>query len=142
VIPELGINDWREMARFSQKQRELVLKISGFHEQAWGSRGVYVGHDLPAKEWAEALDLALASFPQHPFILQRFEKSKLLEASYFDFEANEVKTFPGRVRLCPYYFVVGESAKLGGILATICPANKKILHGMPDAVLAPCRVAA
>ena len=36
VIPELGIHDWREMARFSQKQRELVLKISGFSEHAWG----------------------------------------------------------------------------------------------------------
>ena len=138
VIPELGINDWREMAKFSQKQRELVLKISGFHEHAWGSRGVYVGHDLPAREWTEAIERALASFPEHPFILQRFEKSKLVEASYFDFEANEVRTFPGRVRLCPYYFVVGDTAKLGGILATIVPANKKIIHGMTEAVLAPC----
>jgi len=140
VIPELNINDWREMAKFSQKQRELVLKISGFHEHAWGSRGVYVGHDLPAKEWAEAIDGALASFPDHPFILQRFEKSKLIEAAYFDFEVSEVETFPGRVRLCPYYFVVGEDAKLGGVLATIVPANKKIIHGMTEAVLAPCRL--
>ena len=139
VIAGLGINDWREMAKFSQKQRELVLKISGFHEHAWGSRGVYVGHDLPAKEWSEAIERALSSFPEHPFILQRFEKSKLIEASYFDFEAEEVRTFPGRVRLCPYYFVVGDDAKLGGVLATICPANKKIIHGMPEAVLAPCR---
>ena len=141
VIPGLGINDWREMGRFSQKQRELVLKISGFHEHAWGSRGVYVGHDLPATEWVEAIDQAMASFPQHPFILQQFEKSKLIESSYFDFEVNEVRTFLGRVRLCPYYFVIGDSAKLGGILATICLANKKIIHGMPDAVLAPCRLA-
>ena len=142
VVAGLDINDWREMARFSQKQRELVLKISGFHEHAWGSRGVYVGHDLPAKEWAEAIERALASYPQHPFILQRFEKSRLIEASYFDFGANEVRTFQGRVRLCPYYFVIGDAAKLGGVLATICRADKKILHGMPDAVLAPCRVAA
>jgi hypothetical protein len=141
VIAGLGINDWREMARFSQKQRELVLKISGFHEHAWGSRGVYVGHDLPASEWAAAIERALASFPEHPFILQRFERSKLVEARYFDFAANEVRTFPARVRLCPYYFVAGDAVKLGGVLATICPANKKILHGMPEAVLAPCRVA-
>jgi hypothetical protein len=140
VVAGLDINDWREMAKFSQKQRELVLKISGFHEHAWGSRGVYVGHDLPAKEWAEAIETALKSFPEHPFILQRFERSKLIESSYLDFEANEVRTFPGRVRLCPYYFVIGDGAKLGGILATICPANKKIIHGMPDAVLAPCRL--
>ncbi|MGD1018787.1 MAG: hypothetical protein ABSA12_05650 [Verrucomicrobiia bacterium] len=140
VIPELGIHDWRDMAKFSQKQRELVLKISGFSDRAWGSRGVYVGHDLPAGEWAEAIDQALSGFATHPFILQRFENSKLFEARYVDFETNEVRPFNARVRLCPYYFVVGDDAKLGGILATICPADKKILHGMPDAVMAPCRV--
>jgi len=139
VIPGLGIHDWREMAKFSQKKRELVLKISGFHEQAWGSRGVYVGHDLSSGRWAEVIERALASFPQHPFILQRFEKSRLVDAQCFDFEANAVRTFKGRVRLCPYYFVVNDTAKLGGILATICPADKKLLHGMSDAVLSPCR---
>jgi hypothetical protein len=48
------------------------------------------------------------------------------------------------VRLCPYYFVVGDGdaarARLGGVLATVCPADKKIIHGMQDAVLAPCCV--
>jgi hypothetical protein len=139
VIPELNIHDWRDMAKFSQKQRELVLKISGFSDRAWGSRGVYVGHDVPAGEWAEAIELALKDFTAHPFILQRFEKSRLFEAEYFDFEGHETRSFPARVRLCPFYFVVGDDAKLGGILATICPANKKIIHGMPDAVMAPCR---
>ena len=139
AIPGLGIHDWREMARFSQKKRKLVLKISGFHEQAWGSRGVYVGHDLSSGRWAEAIERALASFPQHPFILQRFEKSRLVDAQYFDFEVNAVQMFKGRVRLCPYYFVVNDTTNLGGILATICPADKKLLHGMPDAILAPCR---
>ena len=141
MIPELGINDWRALARFSQKQRELVLKISGFHEHAWGARGVYVGHDLPAGEWAAAVERALASFPVNPFILQRFEKSKLVEARFFDFAADAVREFKGRVRLCPYYFVADNAVKLGGVLATICPADKKLLHGMTDAVLAPCCVA-
>ncbi len=140
VIPELKIHDWRDMAKFSQKQRELVLKISGFSDRAWGSRGVYVGHDLPSTEWAQAIEQALGGFANHPFILQRFEKSKLFDAQYVDFESNETRPFSARVRLCPYYFVVGDDAKLGGILATVCPANKKILHGMPDAVMAPCRV--
>jgi len=26
------------------------------------------------------------------------------------------------------------------VLATICPADKKIIHGMKDAILAPCAV--
>ena len=34
----------------------------------------------------------------------------------------------------------GDAARpqLGGILATIVPADKKIVHGMSDAILAPC----
>ena len=48
----------------------------------------------------------------------------------------------GRARLCPYYFVSGEGdaarPQLGGVLATICPPDKKIIHGMTDAILAPC----
>jgi hypothetical protein len=50
----------------------------------------------------------------------------------------------GRARLCPYYFVHGdgEAARphLGGVLATIVPADKKIVHGMSEAILAPCSV--
>ncbi len=138
VIPELGINDWREMAKFSQKQRELVLKMSGFHEQAWGGRSVSVGQDLSAGEWAAAIERAVTSFSSNPFILQRFGKSRLVPARWFDFEANEVREFKGRVRLCPYYFVDGKETKLGGVLATICPSDKKLLHGMSEAVLAPC----
>ena len=50
----------------------------------------------------------------------------------------------GRARLCPYYFVSGDGdnlrSALGGVLATIVPADKKIVHGMTDAILAPCAV--
>jgi hypothetical protein len=45
-----------------------------------------------------------------------------------------------RVRLCPFYFVIDGKAELRGALATICPADKKLLHGMRDAVLAPTAV--
>jgi hypothetical protein len=47
----------------------------------------------------------------------------------------------GRVRLCPYYFVTEGRVALRGALATIVPADKKLLHGMRDAILAPTRVA-
>ena len=36
--------------------------------------------------------------------------------------------------------VNAEARALGGVLATICPADKKIIHGMKDAILAPCAV--
>ena len=45
-----------------------------------------------------------------------------------------------RVRLCPYYFIPQgtEQVHLAGVLATVCPADKKILHGMKDAIMLPC----
>jgi hypothetical protein len=36
--PQLGIHDWSELAQFTPVQRELVIKVSGFSEKAWGSR--------------------------------------------------------------------------------------------------------
>ena len=91
---------------------------------------------------ADAVDKAIAAFGRSPYILQRYHKPRLVESSYFDFATNQLVPMPGRVRLCPYYFVTGENdsarAQLGGVLATICPADKKIIHGMKDAILAPC----
>jgi hypothetical protein len=69
-------------------------------------------------------------------VLQRFHKGKLIRQSYFDRDRDEIREYDGRVRLCPYYFVTGEeSVVLGGILATIAPADKKLIHGMTDAVM-------
>jgi len=142
AYPELHVTDWQQLKGLTQRQRDLVLKISGFSDRAWGSRGVYVGSDLPTEEWSRAVDLALDNFSSSPFVLQRYHKPKLIEAHYFDFQDNQLKRMPGRVRLCPYYFVHGEGSAarphLGGVLATICPADKKIIHGMKDAILAPC----
>ena len=57
---------------------------------------------------------------------------------------NELVPMKGRARLCPYYFVSGDGdnlrSELGGVLATAVPAEKKIVHGMADAILAPCSV--
>jgi len=103
---------------------------------------VYLGNDLSQADWAAAVDEAIAHFGQSPRVLQRYRKPTLVEAQWFDFERNELTSMRGRVRLCPYYFVSGDAdaarAELGGVLATICPADKKIIHGMKDAIFAPC----
>jgi hypothetical protein len=144
AFPELNLTDWRQLKDLSQKQRELILKISGFSEKAWGARGVYLGSDLSHAEWSEAVDHAIASFERSPYVLQRYHWPRLVEAAWFDFERNQLVPMPGRVRLCPYYFVIGEGdaarPQLGGVLATITPADKKIIHGMTEAILAPCMV--
>lgn len=134
------LQDWSELLDASQKERELIVKISGFDEKAWGSRGVVFGQDVSGDEWKSALDPAIAAFPEHPHILQVFHRGKQTPVEYHDFARNELRSMQGRARLCPYYFIVGDEPRLAGVLATVCPADKKILHGMPDAIMAPCAV--
>ena len=141
VLPWLNIQSWDELKSFSQKERDFVLKVSGFSPEGWGSRGVTVAADVSQPEWSAAIDRAIADFPHHPQVLMRFAHSRIIEHPYFDPATGEVRTMRGRVRLCPYYFVAGGETKLGGILATIVPADKKLIHGMRDAILVPVAVA-
>ena len=143
-IPELNLTDWSQLKTLSQKERNLIVKISGFSESAWGARSVHLGSDLSVGDWSAAVDLALRSFDTSPFVLQRFEKPKVVNAQWVDLDRTEVVQMKGRVRLCPYYFCIGDGdaarSKLGGVLATVCPADKKIIHGMRDAILSPCSI--
>lgn len=137
VYPRLENWDWSELKEFSQEQRRLVAKVSGFCSSAWGSRGVSVGHDLSKAEWAKCLDDALASFPRNPWILQEFAASARVPNRYFS-EGGTVVEEPGVVRLSPYYLVDGGEAALQGVLAVVCPPDKKKIHGMTEATLVPC----
>jgi hypothetical protein len=144
AIPELGLTDWQQLKAMSQREREMILKVSGFSDKAWGARGVHLGSDLPTADWAAAVDEAIRAFPSSPYVLQRYHKPALVQSQWFNFEKGQTVDMPGRVRLCPYYFVTGGGdaarASLSGVLATICPADKKIIHGMSTAILAPCSV--
>jgi hypothetical protein len=137
VIPGLEINAWEELAEFSQKERELVLKISGYSELAWGSRGVTIGNDVSQSEWRTAVFQAIKSFNTNPYIVQEFKKARVIEHPYEDRQTGQVLTMRGRARICPYYFISENRAKLAGALATIVPADKKIIHGMKDGILVP-----
>jgi len=165
------ISDWRELANASQKERDLILKVSGYHETAWGARSVTLGADSSREEWAAALDRALDLAPTHPHVLQRYKKPRRVrhplyegsgdDVSRADDEGSAATSAPalaaktvlrtssaepsvkqGRLRLCPYYFVKSGQATLSGALATFCPPDKKIIHGMQDAALLPCRLTA
>jgi len=136
VYPRLEIQDWNQLGGFSQKERDLIIKISGFDGRAWGARGVSLGADLSRKDWEAAIGNALREFPVHPYILQAFRHSVLTEQPYYAADGS-LLSMKGRARLSPYFFVDGDKASLGGVLATVCPADKKILHGMSDAVMVP-----
>lgn len=138
ALPRINAHSWDEVANFSQKERQLVLKVSGFHETAWGSRGVFIGHDMPGPEWSQRLHTALDQSSEQPWILQEFREGRRVEHPVFR-DDGSVEMMQGRVRICPYFFTdtQGET-KFGGALATIVPADKKKIHGMSDGALVPC----
>src|SRR4029077_15433003 len=90
AIPELNLTDWRQLEALSHKERDLILKVSGFSAHAWGARGVFLGSDLPHADWAVAVEKSLAAFPLSPSVLQRYHKPALVEAEWFDFERQQV----------------------------------------------------
>jgi hypothetical protein len=135
------VSDFRRLVDLGKSERDYVVKPSGFSELAWGSRGVRIANDLTKEEWSATIESALSSFDKGPYILQDFHKGRRLRQEYLDRERDDIRSFDGRARLCPYYFVTGEDAvRLGGILATIAPADKRLIHGMTDAVMTSCIV--
>ena len=143
VIPGLDIGgklvqNWKELISLTKKERELVIKPSGFSPESWGSRGVVIGHDVSAEVWGKTLEDSLAKFPERSSVLQVFHKGRRVRVRYRDSGTDSIVEMESRVRLTPYYFLIEGSARLAGILATLCPHDKKKIHGMSDAVLIPC----
>ena len=134
------VQNWQELMGLTQKEREMVIKPSGFSPESWGSRWVVIGHDVSGEVWQETLTQGLQQFPDQTSILQKFYKGKRVPVSYLDLNSGQMEMMQSRVRLTPYYFVVEETTHLAGILATLCPQNKKKIHGMVDAVMMPCAI--
>lgn len=133
------IYDWSQLIDAGKKERNLIIKISGFHESAWGARSVTLGSDSSKSEWEGAIQQAITMSHTSLHILQTYEKPTRLRHPVYR-EDGSTYMMEGRMRLCPYYFVdeKAQQAELHGILATLCPADKKIIHGMKDAALLPC----
>ena len=134
------IRRWEDLYGLSQKQRRLVIKPSGFSELAWGSRGVTIGHDVPGDTWDADVRRGLNSFDDTPYVVQPFYESRRVPVRYFDFEADEIRQMDGRARVSPFYYVVGDEAVLAGVLVTVVPSPNKVIHGTPEAVLAPAMI--
>ena len=137
VLPELEIHRWEELENFSQRARDLVIKVSGFSPRAWGSRGVTVGSDQPKEKWVPALREALGEWHAQPHLLQRFARLGTIAHPVWNESRGEMEEGKWRLRLCPYYLVTWDQVELKGALATLCPVDKKLIHGMEDAVLVP-----
>jgi hypothetical protein len=135
--------DWRDLIGATQKERDLIIKISGFHETAWGARSIVLGSDSSREEWQAGVEGALKLAPTNLHVLQTYRKPRRVGHSLYGAEVpHEAKVADGRLRLCPYYFLVDGKTRLSGALATFCPPDKKIIHGMQDAALLPVRIVA
>ena len=117
AIPELDLTDWDRLKTLSQRDRALILKRSGFHEEAWGARSVRLGSDLPQTEWAEAVQTAINGFDRSPWVLQRFHKPRRVTHEWFDFDAGETVSMKGRVR--------SVSTKVGQTVLTLIPFSAR-----------------
>src|SRR5688572_10498706 len=147
-----ALNDWRDLINASQKERDLIIKISGYHETAWGARSVVLGSDCSREEWQHGVERAIELAPVNLHVLQAYRKPRRLEHPVYERTAaenpvadqgadgNTAIMKAGRLRLCPYYFLIDGKPRLSGALATFCPPDKKIIHGMQDAALLPSRV--
>jgi hypothetical protein len=148
-----SLNDWRDLINASQKERDFIIKISGYHETAWGARSVVLGSDCSREEWQHGVERAIELAPTNLHVLQSYRKPRRIDHPVFDRPVGgndaaagssgggaTAKIKAGRLRLCPFYFLTDGKARLSGALATFCPPDKKIIHGMQDAALLPTRV--
>lgn len=145
VIPGLctgqgPAQSWEPIQKASKRGRKMVIKPSGFSPAAWGSRGVVVGHDVSSTDWSTAIDKALSAFPDTTYVLQEYKCPIRMSLPVYADDFSRIENFVGRVRLSPYYFVEDGHARLSAILATACASDKKIIHGMRDAVMTVCAV--
>ena len=137
-IDNIKINNWDQLKGLSKKNREMVIKPSGFCELAYESKGVTVGHDMSEEMWNKNLQNGLDKFKQNPYLLQVFHKAMRKTMHYYDFFEDKVKPMRGRTLIRPYFYIIDGIAKLSGVQAVVCPPDKKILHGMVDAIITPC----
>jgi len=98
------MTDWSQLIEASKKERNLIIKISGFHESAWGARSVTLGSDssrltgrVPSSKRSHGGHLA-AYFTD-------LRKAKRAYATPSIRDDGSLYQMEGRLRLCPYYFV-------------------------------------
>ncbi len=132
------IRRWEELGEATQKERNLIIKASGFHELAWGARSVVLGSDVSKADWQEGISNAVEMAESTLHVLQEYHKPMRIKHPVYA-ESGEVYQMEGRLRLCPYYLVKGDKVSLDAVLATFCPADKKIIHGMRDAAMLPSK---
>src|SRR4051812_10524871 len=79
-----SLNDWRELSGASQKERDLIIKISGYHETAWGARSVVLGSDCSREEWQQGIERAVELAATNLHLLQAYKKPRRVRHRVFE----------------------------------------------------------
>jgi hypothetical protein len=95
----------------------------------------------------QGLDRALELAPTNLHVLQAYKKPKRVQHPVYrrpetGRRARRRHGGGGAPAPVSVLFCRRGRARLSGALATFCPPDKKIIHGMQDAALLPCRVSA
>lgn len=124
-----------ELVNLGRKKRQYVTKLSGYSEKAWGGKSFIYWGEPSNKKWRDFLLNAIRS--KELYILQEFQDSK--KYSFPVLINGEVKPIDNlRIRLCPFYFKIGEEVELGDIIVTLRKA--KNVHGAIDSIRIPVAI--
>lgn len=131
VADSLGI------AALSTSRRNYVLKPSGFHTQASWSEGVHLLHKKSRDKVLDVLQKATRD-KDSLYVIQEFTKATEIPMKWDDIDGSR-KHMNARVRLTPYYGMVGEMAgKLIAAKATGCENTDYIHAGSASINTAVC----
>jgi hypothetical protein len=136
------IGSWEALGALGRHQRPWVIKISGFHPTAWGSRGITIGPRSSTQHWQAALGKTRMLSASCLHILQDYlpPKAYLYPQERMPMAQGELPiTLPSwhSIRLSPY--LTSDQALLGA-LTTLCPPDALYVHATPRAILVPAQI--
>lgn len=105
-MPE-GILNSINLSNLSKKQRQFVLKKSGFSDDCSWSKGVYFLHQMSSRKIKEILKNATED-NMNSYILQEFKEGKKQIMEYID-EKGEILKMEVKTRITPYYSFIGKN---------------------------------
>ncbi|MBU0766464.1 hypothetical protein KKF55_01605 [Patescibacteria group bacterium] len=132
IPKELGISCWGDLANLSRKQRQFILKTSGFSADGSWAKGVVFLEKLSKDKCRDTMEGA--AIADGLYVLQEFKRGAKFRHKYFDFHESEMKEMNGRVRLTPYYSVA--NGKMITAKATM-RENTDLIHGSVDSINVP-----
>ncbi len=131
-VEDLRIDSLEQLRRLAESERDkLVIKIAGANALSARSYGVFMGHGIKEKDWADWIDTRVKE--NQPFIVQQKLTTGIVEMPVRNTAQKRDEIFRCRVLVRPWV-VNGEI--ISGI-ATAVPYTTERVHGMVDMAMSP-----